>query len=111
MRSRYLIVTLLATAPAHAGQDCALFEHPNFDGASVSVAPNQSIAALASNLDNKVSSVRVARGCILVGYPDPSFKGASETWGSGAYAQLPSAWNDVISSVECNCSSIKETDP
>jgi hypothetical protein len=91
-------------AATHAADRCIVYENKNFDGITLKLNMNQSVPALPDSIDNKISSVRVRQGCILVGFADTNFKGQSETWGPGDYAMLPEGWNDVISSVQCSCS-------
>ena len=97
------IVSCAATV-AHAGDQCIVYENRNFDGHALALDVNQSLPVLRASLDNKISSVRVQPGCILVGFADANFKGPSQTWGPGDYATLPKRWDDVISSAQCNCS-------
>ena len=88
---------------AHAGDQCIAYENGNFDGVTLALSMNQSLPLLGASIDNKISSVRVRPGCILVGFADANFKGQSQTWGPGDYATLPKGWDDVISSVQCSC--------
>ena len=88
---------------AHAGDQCIAYEDGNFEGISLALNMNQSLPNLAANIDNRISSVRVRPGCILVGFADANFKGQSQTWGPGDYPTLPKGWDDVISSVQCSC--------
>jgi beta/gamma crystallin len=98
------IVGVHIPSAAHAGDNCIVYENKNFNGETLALSMNQSVPALADNIDNKISSVRVRPGCILVGFADANFKGASQTWGPGDYPALPRGWDDVISSVQCSCS-------
>ena len=109
MRVRPLLATSViamfcwpATA-SQAGDQCVAYENGNFDGLTVALSMNQSLPVLATSIDNKISSVRVRPGCILVGFADANFKGQSQTWGPGDYPTLPKGWDDVISSVQCSC--------
>jgi hypothetical protein len=88
---------------AHAGNQCIVYENGNFNGTVLALDMNQDVPALAATIDNKISSVRVRAGCILVAFADANFKGQSQTWGPGDYATLPKGWDDVISSVQCSC--------
>ena len=93
----------IRAAAAHAGDHCIVYENKNFDGVTLGLNMNQSVPALPESIDNKISSIRVRQGCILVAFADTNFKGQSETWGPGDYAMLPEGWDDLISSVQCNC--------
>jgi hypothetical protein len=105
MPNRLVFAMALGFATAvHAGEDCTVYEDKNFGGRTVGLTMNQSVPALPENIDNRVSSVRVRPGCILVGFEDANFKGLSQTWGPGDYPALPKGWDDVISSVQCSCS-------
>jgi hypothetical protein len=104
LRSLALFAFLsLLSVPLLAAPQCMVYAGKAFGGASLSVPPNEPLSTLPATLDNSISSVKVAEGCILVGYADPAFKGHTQTWGPGSYAQLPTEWDDVISSAQCNC--------
>ena len=64
---------------AHAGDQCIAYENGNFDGVTLALSMNQSLPLLGASIDNKISSVRVRPGCILVGFADANFKGQSQT--------------------------------
>ena len=93
----------LLPAPLFAAPQCMVYADKAFGGASLSVTVNQPLSKLPTTLDNSISSVKVAEGCILVGYADPAFRGHTQTWGPGSYEQLPAEWDDTISSAQCNC--------
>ena len=93
-------VMIVSIAPASA--DCWLYEHQAFQGHQVQIKAYEVLAQLGA-MDNKASSIRVERGCILIAFDQPDLKGPPRTWGTGNYARLPSGWNDVISSARCNC--------
>lgn len=98
-----LMVSFTAAAAAGGASGCTAYEHQNFAGEKLALEPNKPLPALPKTMDDRISSVRVPRGCLLVGYADPQFKGASQTWGPGDYAELPAGWDDVVSSLQCNC--------
>ncbi len=98
-------LTVVGTpSAAHADDNCIVYENKHFQGVTLTLKMNQSVPALAESIDNKISSVRVRPGCILVGFANPNFKGPSQTWGPGDYPTLPKGWDDAISSVQCSCS-------
>jgi hypothetical protein len=113
MRIRFIEAPMLASlviamfscsaTAAHAGDQCIVYENKNFAGVTLALNMNQFLPALGASIDNKISSVRVRSGCILVAFADVSFKGQSQTWGRGDYPTLPKGWDDVISSVQCSC--------
>ena len=98
-----ILILCCSMTAAHAGDNCIVYENKNFNGVTLALKMNQSMPALAESIDNKISSVRVRPGCILVGFADANFKGLSQTWGPGDYPTLPKGWDDVISSVQCSC--------
>lgn len=98
----FAFLCLLPT-PLLAAPQCVVYADKSFGGTSLSVPANEPLSTLPTTLDNAISSVKVAGGCILVGYADPAFKGHTQTWGPGSYEHLPAEWNDVISSAQCNC--------
>ena len=109
MRMRPLLVRSViaifccSASVAHAGDQCIVYENGNFDGTVLALDINQYLPALGATIDNKISSVRVRPGCILVAFADTNFKGQSQTWGPGDYPTLPKGWDDIISSVQCSC--------
>jgi hypothetical protein len=58
----------IRAAAAHAGDHCIVYENKNFDGVTLGLTMNQSVPALPESIDNKISSVRVRQGCILVAF-------------------------------------------
>jgi hypothetical protein len=100
--ARASIVLFGAALAAHAEAACNLYEHRDFLGASLTINDNQSLAHLGS-LNDRVSSIIVSPGCLLVAYADPQFAGAVTTFSAGKHALLPDGWDDEISSARCNC--------
>jgi hypothetical protein len=97
------IALLLAAAVAtHAKAACDLYEHREFLGASLTIKDNQAFPHLGS-LNDRVSSIIVSPGCLLIAYADPQFAGAVTTFSAGKHALLPDGWDDTISSARCNC--------
>jgi len=99
-----LLMGLLAGAAAltSAKAACSMYEHRQFLGASLTLDDNQVLAHLGS-LNDRVSSIVVSPGCLLIAYADPQFAGATTTFSAGKHATLPDGWDDVISSARCNC--------
>jgi hypothetical protein len=100
--ARASIALFGAALAAHAEAACNLYEHRDFLGASLTINDNQALAHLGS-LNDKVSSIIVSPGCLLVAYADPQFAGAVTTFSAGKHALLPDGWDDEISSARCNC--------
>ncbi len=95
------IALLLAAAPsAEAG--CSVYEHRDFLGATLTIENNQALAHLG-NLNDRISSIVISPGCLLIAYADPEFAGAVTTFSAGKHATLPDGWDDQISSARCNC--------
>lgn len=99
----FILIFCVVASPARAVPQCLLYADARFEGAVLSVEANQPMPALGESFDNKISSVKVPAGCLLVGHADAGFKGAAQTWGPGSYEKLPADWDDAISSVQCNC--------
>ena len=100
--ARASIALFGAALAAHAEAACNLYEHRDFLGASLTIDDNQALAHLGS-LNDKVSSIIVSPGCLLVAYADPQFAGAVTTFSAGKHALLPDGCDDEISSARCNC--------
>lgn len=94
-----LVAALVATRAEAA---CQLYEHQGFTGQSFVLAEN-AVQANFGRMNDKVSSVRVSRQCLLVAFADPEFRGATTTFGPGEYTNLTEGWDDQISSARCNC--------
>lgn len=100
IRAAIVLLVLASSWPAEAA--CILYEHADFEGRQVQIGHTQTLSTLGA-MDNKASSVRVDPSCIMIGYDLPGLKGPSRTWGAGSYGHLSPGWDDVISSVRCNC--------
>jgi hypothetical protein len=91
------------TGAQYYGDACLMFEHAGFGGEVLPMGPDDQVSFQAGQFWNdRVSSVRVARGCSLVVYEHTRMEGDS--------AELPRRipnlgkdWNDRISSAECFC--------
>ena len=97
-----LAIVLHAAFAAPAAATCNLFEHRGFLGESLTIDDNRALAHLGS-LNDRVSSIVVSQGCLLIAYADPQFAGAITTFSAGKHATLPDGWDDQISSARCNC--------
>ncbi len=78
-----------------------LFEHANFGGGSVTI--NSSWQAKGNNLiwNDKISSIKVPKGNILIIYEHTDFSGAHTVVSGNWQAKDKNiAWNDQISSIE-----------
>jgi Beta/Gamma crystallin len=93
--------SIVATAPV-AGADCEIFEHKDFGGQSIAIDGNRSLPRLGA-LNDRVSSVKVGPQCLMVAFAEEDYRGTTTTFGPGNYATLPEGWDDVISSLHCNC--------
>jgi len=82
---------------------CVMFEHVNFRGRSIEMAPDDSVSFRGGQFWNdRVSSVLVSRGCTLIAYEDTRMGGRSIEIRRRA-RDLGGYWNDRISSAECVC--------
>ena len=95
--------TAVHAADQPVGGSCQLFKESNHTGPQLSVARNQSRTELEQGWDDEISSLKVAPGCLLVGFKEKGFRGANQTFGPGEYASMPEGWDNHISSVQCNC--------
>ncbi len=95
------VAALLASAPA-AQASCQVFEHRDFGGESLTIDGNRGLAQLGT-LNDRISSIKVSAGCLLVAFADAQFAGATTTFSPGQHAALPEGWDDRISSARCNC--------
>lgn len=89
-----------STAPE---KHCTMFEHANFQGRWLKLRPDQSVSFFnGDRWNDKVSSVRVGRGCVLQGYEHWKKQGGLVVIDQGTRL-LGNGWNDRISSAECFC--------
>ncbi|MBX2853565.1 MAG: hypothetical protein KTR21_01170 [Rhodobacteraceae bacterium] len=95
-------VGLLATNTALAQQPaCIAYEHAGFKGDRLVLTEGQEYSRL-NKWNDRISSIRVARGCEMkVGYRK-KFDGRREVF-SKDVEYLGARWNDVISAVSCTC--------
>lgn len=82
---------------------CLVYRERNFAGENLPLSRNARLPVLNGTWDNAVSSVRVPQGCLLVAFKEKDFRGSSEAFGPGDYADMPKGWDDEFSSVQCNC--------
>src|SRR5262249_28563948 len=100
---RGAMALLIGSAVAsRAVASCSVYEHRDFLGEQLTIADNRSMEHLGS-LNDRVSSIVVSPGCLLIAYADPRFAGATTTFSAGRHPTLPDGWDDQISSVRCNC--------
>ena len=105
MPNKLVFAMVLGFATAvHAGEDCTVYEDKNFGGRTVGLTMNQSVPALPENIDNRVSSVRVRPGCILVGFEDTNFKGLSQTGALVTTQCCPRVGTMLSHLLQCSCS-------
>ena len=69
-----LIALLIAAAAPSAKAGCSVYEHRDFLGATLTIDDNQSLAHLGS-LNDRVSSIVISPGCLMIAYADPQFSG------------------------------------
>lgn len=96
-----LAATLFASTAMAQGA-CVIYEHEKFGGASFAFSPTGQSRGYSRQWNDKVSSVRVQRGCTLTLYEDRDFRGASKQF-RGDVAFVGRDWNDRASSSECDC--------
>jgi hypothetical protein len=79
-------------------ENTCFFQEPNFNSLPFCIRGNESIPALDPLWDNKISSLRVAPGGMLLVCELPNFRGWCEIY-SGEVRQLPSNRDKAISSL------------
>ncbi len=107
---RLVALTALASVLMIGGADaqydgdaCLMFEHAGFNGEVLPMAPDEQVSFRAGQFWNdRVSSVRVARGCTLVIYEHTRMDGDSAEV-RRRIPNLGKGWNDRVSSAACFC--------
>lgn len=106
--SRFLISCLFPVASVSFAEPvippvdgCVLYGHTGFTGGSFQMAPGDEFFQFSSDIDNKISSVRVGKYCTLFAYNEWLFEGQSGVYATGEYPTiLP---NDAMTSAKCIC--------
>lgn len=81
---------------------CEMYEHDSYGGRVFPMRPDQAVSFRGGQFWNdRVSSVRVARGCTLTVYEHTRMQGDSQEFHRNVRAL--GDWNDQISSAECYC--------
>lgn len=89
-----------AHAQSRPKNACIVYEKFNFTGKSWGVPRNGSTAR--SNASNRISSVRVQPGCVMIAFGELNFRGPSVQFSRDTPA-INATWNNVISSYRCPC--------
>lgn len=91
-------------AQAQSNAACMLFEHDRFDGRRLGLAPGEEVSFRSGQFWNdRASSARVARGCVLVAYQDTEMRGRAVEIDQPMRSLKRIGWNDRISSAICDC--------
>jgi hypothetical protein len=81
---------------------CVLYEHNNYRGRALPMRPNQAVSFRNGQFWNdRVSSIRVARGCTLMAYQHARMRGNEREFDRDDHNI--GNWSDGISSAECYC--------
>lgn len=97
---------LLSASAAYAQSDlaCVLYEHDGFNGRRLGLAAGEEVSFRSGQFWNdRASSVRVARGCVLIAYQDTRMNGRVAEIDQNIRALKRIGWNDRISSAACDC--------
>jgi hypothetical protein len=111
MRTIRIFLPLLALAvaggfaqPAAAQGGVTLFEHPDYGGASQSFTGDVARLGVTQVGNDRVSSVRVAPGCVATLYRDADFRGrATVLRGDVRHLAGSDVGNDTASSLRIEC--------
>lgn len=74
------------------------YEHPNFGGRSVCAGVGESVRMVPSNMNDRISSVRVFGDAEVTVFKDRDFRGDSRRFGRDRNDLREAGWNDRISS-------------
>ncbi|MEM6669710.1 MAG: hypothetical protein AAF661_10870 [Pseudomonadota bacterium] len=84
------------------GASCEIYENADFRGDSYRMRDGEEALRFSSFWNNRVSSVRVARGCRLIGYDDFNGRGAERVFRDDV-SYVGRDWNDRMSGAVCQC--------
>lgn len=87
--------------PKMALAGCTIYEHSNYRGASKYIEGGHSLSSLGGAWNDKVSAVKVGRGCSLEVWQHRDFNGSREVFSKSS--PHVGVWNDEISSARCSC--------
>jgi len=124
MKTLFIVLNLFAgVAFAHPGYDsnlCAVaYQGPHYTGEALTIRSGSFVNTLsnkymrteAGTWNNRISSLRVARGCQLVGYQYDNYGrhyrtgeriGQMGVWNQGHYPYL-GYMDELVSSLTCTC--------
>ncbi len=98
-----LLAGLLSWIGANpAGAACTLYEHTRYKGEAYFLDSGEESNALPGSWNDRVSSVKVDRGCKLTVYQHRKYAGDRRAF-TGDASDVGSLWNDEISSARCSC--------
>lgn len=81
-----------------------MFADANFDGRVLSMSPGDAVSFRSGQYWNdRASSARVARGCVLIAYSDNRMQGRVIEIDRNVRNLKSMGWNDRISSAQCDC--------
>jgi len=95
-----LLMLMLASGVAQA--TCSVFEHHHFGGWRLDLHGGSQWNYVGNRYNDKISSIRVSRGCTFTAYEHRDFHGWSQTYRTDT-PTLGRGINDQISSGRCTC--------
>ena len=81
---------------------CYAYEDRGFDGDRQTLGTRRLMKYVGDAFNDKISSFRVAPGCVVVAWEHRDAQGETTTFGSDA-DYVGEYWNDRISSYACRC--------
>lgn len=92
-----------ASAQYYEDAACVLYEHDNYRGRPLALREGDAASFRSGQFWNdRASSIRVARRCVLVAYEHTQMRGDVREFRRDTRF-VGNRWNDRISSVECYC--------
>ncbi|RJG44756.1 MULTISPECIES: beta/gamma crystallin domain-containing protein [unclassified Mesorhizobium] len=99
-------VLMVGSAAAQYDEDaaCVMYEHNNYRGRALPMQSGQAVSFRNGQFWNdRVTSIRVARGCTLMAYQHSRMRGNEREFNRDDHNI--GNWSDGISSAECYCDS------
>ncbi len=95
-----ILLNLLVLSAVQA--NCQVFEHANYQGATLVMSPGQHISNVGTQWNDRISAVQVTNKCSLTVFQHANYQGDKLLFkaSSGFVGNL---WNDQISSLQCQC--------
>ncbi len=108
--ARSVLAFAFAASATPALAECILYDDAQYQGQAYAIAAGQTVSRFGPGWNDRASSLRLTDQCELVAHLEERLTGGVRTFVVNA-SQLPVAWNNTISSAECQCANEQAISP